>query len=117
MPWRAARGRILMGRPRALPPARPAPSSGSARALHSKGRHPPPVAWGLERSGGPGLRDPQRWPRPGERRRGGEGLGSCAGCPAWARAPRGMAAGSAGVALEIGVAILGGREGGNKRRI
>lgn len=100
LPWCAERGRILMGRPLALPPVRSAPSSHSFLQLSPsrpvprlgprtrlRGREPPPAppcrpgAWGGREARGCGT------PGGGQVKGcAGEGLGRC---PAWARAPNG----------------------------
>lgn len=81
------------------PAAWPAHPTQRARA---SARSPMP-AWGLGRSGSPGLRDPRR--RPGERLRGARAWGAAR--PGHGH-QTGTAAGSAGAVLETGVAILGG---------
>lgn len=122
LPWRTERDRILMGRPRALPPARrPAPSAHSflrlsqsrpcpaARPAHPNPRANAPAGLGPGAVGRPGdgrgaLRDPQRRPRPGERRRAGRGPGALRGLPGLGTGTkRALAAGSAGAVLETGV--------------
>lgn len=122
LPWRTERDRILMGRPRALPPARrPAPSAHSflrlsqsrpcpaARPAHPNPRANAPAGLGPGAVGRPGdgrgaLRDPQKRPRPGERRRAGRGPGALRGLPGLGTGTkRALAAGSAGAVLETGV--------------
>lgn len=120
LPWRAEQGRILMERPRALPPARLAPSShafllrllpdrpGQRLGPRTPLTGPEPPARDLGQSGGPGLRDPQRWPRPGESRRRGMTAWGDSGAAWPGRGHQlGSVAGSSGAALEMRVVILG----------
>lgn len=91
-----------------LPPAQPESPRPAAWPAHPTQRaraspRSPMLAWGLGRSGSPGLRDPRR--RPGERLRGARAWGAAR--PGHGH-QTGTAAGSAGAVLETGVAILGG---------
>lgn len=124
LPWCAERGRILMGRPPALPPCPPGSFLPLLRFLRS---HPglwprpatPPLK-GPEPRGAvrrPGSLDPRVLDYPGEgpgrceaARGRSEGLGLCRGCPAWARAPNGHGSWERRCCLGMGVAILGGWE-------
>lgn len=121
MPWSTERDRILMERPRALPPARPAPSAHSFLPLSQSSpgpaagpAHPTPRANTPRRPGAWGGLEARGWeggrcgtPRggPGQVKGGaGRGPGALRGLPGLGTGTkRALAAGSAGAVLETGV--------------